>query len=68
MLSLFRLALVKIVLENPCTNPMRTSSDFSKRKEATASQSDAVAFSHMRMVGQRGCKKKVASGDAKATF
>jgi hypothetical protein len=26
MLSLFRLALVKIVLENPCTNPMRTSS------------------------------------------
>jgi hypothetical protein len=29
MLSLFRLALVKIMLENPCTNPMRTSSDFS---------------------------------------
>jgi hypothetical protein len=26
MLSLFRLALVKIMLENPCTNPMRTSS------------------------------------------
>jgi hypothetical protein len=26
MLSLFRLALIKIVLENPCTNPMRTSS------------------------------------------
>jgi hypothetical protein len=28
MLSLFRLALVKIMLENPCTNPMRTSSYF----------------------------------------
>jgi hypothetical protein len=28
MLSLFRLALVKIMLENPCTNPMRTSSKF----------------------------------------
>jgi hypothetical protein len=27
MLSLFRLALVKIMLENPCTNPMRTSSN-----------------------------------------
>jgi hypothetical protein len=28
MLSLFCLALVKIMLENPCTNSMRTSSNF----------------------------------------
>jgi hypothetical protein len=33
MLSLFRLALVKIMLENPCTNPMRTSSKYTKEKE-----------------------------------